>query len=577
MRLFSKLRYPEWSLKRKLFGYMLLLVALLLIALLTGLFLLDRFDNTKRNTYEQLELQMDVFEKDISTYFDHLAATGVRLSEDMSLLLDNYLAGEGISFSDIADSKDHIYEIQSAMFDPLRTKLLQENCSGAFVLLNTTLNTSLPDADRSRAGLYLQTSGYETANQDIVLYRGLSEIRKHDNLLLHNKWRMEFHTDSFPDYDSIISESALPIYTSYRITDLFVLPGTSDKAILLVVPIFGADETFYGLCGFEISNSFFQTYHAQPTTIAHPTFLLSSESSNSIDAANSLSCGSTEGYYRTPSGILQKKSEGNGLFSFTGDTLPYIGITRSIHLAPDNEAFTLSVLIQKSDFDIAVRKNTLQNILLWSLVLFFVITCCIYFSEKFLSPVLKGLEQIKNNRHTEVSSSVPEINDLFAFLADKDNVHEQELQLLMEEKQAAQKEKERLQAECQDAQDMYEAAQSKYEAAQNKFEAAQNKYEAAQTEISRLAYSRKQEVDPDNYNQFLQGIDTLTPTERKIFDYYLAGKTVKEIIEIACIKESTLRYHNQNIYGKLNVNSLKQLLRYATLMQQECNDSTNTH
>ena len=117
---------------------------------------------------------MDVFEKDISTYFDHLAATGVRLSEDMSLLLDNYLAGEGISFSDIADSKDHIYEIQSAMFDPLRTKLLQENCSGAFVLLNTTLNTSLPDADRSRAGLYLQTSGYESANQDIVLYRGLS-------------------------------------------------------------------------------------------------------------------------------------------------------------------------------------------------------------------------------------------------------------------------------------------------------------------------------------------------------------------------------------------------------------------
>ena len=577
MRLFTKLRYPEWSLKRKLFGYMLLLVALLLIALLTGLFLLGRFDNTKKNTYEQLELQMDVFEKDIATYFDHLAATGIHLSEDMSLLLDDYLAKEEISFSDIADSKDHIYTIQSAMFEPLSIKLLQENCSGAFVLLNTTLNTSLPDADRSRAGLYLQTSGYETANQDIVLYRGLSEIRKHNNILLHNKWRMEFHTDFFPDYDTIVSESALPIHTSYRITDLFVLPGTSDKAILLVVPMFGADETFYGLCGFEISNSFFQTYHAQPTTITHPTFLFTSESGNNIDAANSLSCGSAEGYYRTPGGILKGKSEGKGLLTFTGDTLPYIGITRSIRLTPNNDNYTLSVLMQKTDFDTAVQKNALQNILLWSLILFFVVTCCIYFSEKFLSPILKGLEQIKNNRHTEVLSSVPEINDLFAFLAGKDTEHEKELQLLKEEKQAAQEEKKRLQAEYQDAQDKYEAAQNKYEAAQNKYEAAQNKYEAAQTEISRLAYSRKQEVDPDNYKQFLQGIDTLTPTERKIFEYYLSGKTVKEIIEIAGIKESTLRYHNQNIYSKLNVNSLKQLLRYAALMQQEQNKSTNTH
>ena len=118
------------------------------------------------------------------------------------------------------------------------------------------------------------------------------------------------------------------------------------------------------------------------------------------------------------------------------------------------------------------------------------------------------------------------------------------------EKQKAQKEKERLQKE---------------------YENAQYKYETAQTEIARLAYSRKQEIDPDDYNQFLVGIDTLTPTERKIFEYYLEGKTVKEIITIAGIKESTLRYHNQNIYGKLGVNSLKQLLRYATLKQQQDN------
>ena len=75
--------------------------------------------------------------------------------------------------------------------------------------------------------------------------------------------------------------------------------------------------------------------------------------------------------------------------------------------------------------------------------------------------------------------------------------------------------------------------------------------------------------DPADYRQFLHGIETLTPTERKIFDYYLTGKNVKDILALAAIKESTLRFHNKNIYSKLGVNSLKQLLRYAALMQQD--------
>ena len=45
--------------------------------------------------------------------------------------------------------------------------------------------------------------------------------------------------------------------------------------------------------------------------------------------------------------------------------------------------------------------------------------------------------------------------------------------------------------------------------------------------------------------------------------------TIKDIQDAAGIKESTIRYHNRNIYSKLGVNSLKQLLRYAALMNQD--------
>lgn len=55
-----------WSLKHKLFGYMLLLALLLLSAVMAGLFLLGHMNSTEKNTFQALDLQLELFEK-IST------------------------------------------------------------------------------------------------------------------------------------------------------------------------------------------------------------------------------------------------------------------------------------------------------------------------------------------------------------------------------------------------------------------------------------------------------------------------------------------------------------------------------
>ena len=144
------------------------------------------------------------------------------------------------------------------------------------------------------------------------------------------------------------------------------------------------------------------------------------------------------------------------------------------------------------------------------------------------------------------------IEDLFAFLAEQDREHEAALSALNQERLEAESRQERL---------------------QSKLEQTSSDLGSAQAEIARLAYSRKQEIDPDDFQYFLEGISQLTPTERKVFDLYLKGKNAKEIIAILGVTENTLKFHNKNIYNKLGVSSRKQLLRYATLMkQQEEND-----
>lgn len=59
---------------------------------------------------------------------------------------------------------------------------------------------------------------------------------------------------------------------------------------------------------------------------------------------------------------------------------------------------------------------------------------------------------------------------------------------------------------------------------------------------------------------YLAGVEKLTPTERIIYDAYIARTTTKEIMEQLNITENTLKFHNKNIYGKLGVSSRKELL-----------------
>jgi len=60
--------------------------------------------------------------------------------------------------------------------------------------------------------------------------------------------------------------------------------------------------------------------------------------------------------------------------------------------------------------------------------------------------------------------------------------------------------------------------------------------------------------------RFELGVLSLTRTERAIFQFYLEGKSTKEVLAALDIKENTLKYHNKNLYSKLGVSSRKELL-----------------
>ena len=289
------------SMSSRLLWPCLLLAALLLLTFGAALFLFASLHNTKKDTTRSLEIQYSVFQNDMERYFDQLAVMGVNLSEDMGALVDRQLASREMTFDQLNDSPEVLNALEEEMIEPLCRSLRRTSCSGAFVLLDATVNTRMEGAGYSRAGLYVQKGGADTPTVPLLLYRGSADVGKTHSVMPHRKWRMEFQTDQFPDYDRWMTPSSTPLYQAYTLTERFSLPGTSEEVQLFLLPLRGRDGTMYGLCGFEISQSFFKQNFAQPTGFDHLICLLAPADSG-LNASAALSSGTTGGYFHAPPG-----------------------------------------------------------------------------------------------------------------------------------------------------------------------------------------------------------------------------------------------------------------------------------
>ena len=85
-----------------------------------------------------------------------------------------------------------------------------------------------------------------------------------------------------------------------------------------------------------------------------------------------------------------------------------------------------------------------------------------------------------------------------------------------------------------------------------------NAAQDSETSDSQILMNPDEKIEQQH--QFIDNLTTLTKTERIIFDLYISGKTTKEILHTMNITENTLKFHNKNIYSKLNVASRKQLI-----------------
>ena len=291
------------KMRDSLFGYMMILTIVIVIVIGFGMLIMGTFTKSQDIIENTLGLQIEVFEKEISAQNEKLAIHSLSLSDGSAQIIDNYLKISGIDFEDINGSAQHISALQSALLSLAESELTKTENSGIFIVLDATVNKDVDNSQYSKTGLYVQKGAGNLSNNTLLLFRGDSSIGKEKGIMPHRKWQLEFDSRVFKAFDkNLASDVNVPLEKSYSFTDVKEIPGTSEKASLITIPI-RLDGKNIGVCGYEVSHSSFKAQHAQGSTLERLMCIWTPDN-KTIDPSNALVCGTRDGYYLPPSETL---------------------------------------------------------------------------------------------------------------------------------------------------------------------------------------------------------------------------------------------------------------------------------
>ena len=438
-------------------------------------------------------------------------------------------------FDHLKNNAEALSALQGALYDTVYLNMQLAPSSGAFYILDTTVNSRSEEPLYNGIYLkYINLYSESTVNNDIALYRGSFATAKGGNLTFHSGWSNEMRTDFFDACDTAFGDG-----THYILSPAVELPDTWERARYVYVPIRDQKDAIIGVCGFEINDMYFQlSKKTNDDKLGQLIGALVDEKQGEI------TCQFNSGRYNTVDSGSVKIFEKNGNAVFDFGTEKCIGKTKSVILGEDT--FTAALMITEAQFDALVQRGQIKTVGIIFAVVLIMFAYCLFMSRKYVAPILKKIEQLRSSEDDGEQLRITEIDDLFTYFEERSTVYEEQLKKLQSAKEAAEEEVLRTRKE---------------------YEAALEKFELTQSEIIHLSDENKNEIVLEDYEFFLCNLKTLTPKEMRIYELYVEGKTTAEIAAITGIKENTMKYHNKNIYSKLGVSSRKQFLRFAALKQ----------
>ncbi|MGN0372753.1 MAG: helix-turn-helix transcriptional regulator [Enterocloster sp.] len=499
------------SMRRRLGLYWLCMALAVFAVLVMILSVTGMFSVSARKLKESLALQQQNAVTSLTGQMDALTAQCLTLSRQATRELTDTLMAHGKTFSQLNNDQALIEELETLFYPMLYTTLKSSACSGVFLILDATCNTAAPEAEHSRMGVYLRysdLSSVNTANKHLIYFRGVPGVARKEKVQMHNRWNLEFDIERIPGYDEIINADAGRLADHVLWTERIKLTDTWEDVFLLCVPVKGNDGVIRGICGVEISELYFRL--ANPA-VAGPygdmLIALAPMGENTL-YLNRAVYGISEDMLLESDRELSVK-EGKYYNTYSSRNKSYLGLHQLLP-AKSGEGRQLAAVTLMSEGRYRKAAAGERMLFIIGSIIFLMVMYLLSWvlSLRFASPITRLLEAVRQEEPQEEQrsgiSEIDELVDYFRFKVQNQNANEGELPPDIEEL----------------------------------------------------------------FQSFTERVNTLTPTERTVLQYFIEGCTIEEIASKTFISVNTAKKHNTNLNRKLCITSREELSLYIDLFRR---------
>ena len=439
---------------------------------------------------------------------DALTARGIELSETVSGELEGFLARRNLPFDALNDDPALIAELEKNLIPALKTAMEGSTCSGVYFCLDATANTSLPDAENHRMGVYLRYSSLRSIppSGNTAYFRGTVDAARESGLQLHNRWNPELNITLIPGYRQVMAWTGERLSGGCLWTERVPLLDTWENVTLLCVPVRDGSGTVRGICGMELSDLYFSLSHSVVSSSYGSFIMLLAPINGDTLLLDKAMLGSMEGTDLSASGEMRIRS-GRDYDTFIWNDTTYLGKYQVIpgRLA-DGYPLAAVTLIPESGYRHRAQTARIGWILGSLGFLAGMLVLAAALSRRFATPIAQGFAAARSQAQDWQPTGIREIDELTAYFH------------------------------------------------------------------SRLRESQPEDALPrqveDLVSKLIDRAKGLTSSERVILRYYAEGYTVKDIPGLLFISVGTVKGHNSHIYSKLGVDSYDALKAYLDILKR---------
>ncbi len=517
----------QYSLQGRLLLYFSLLIFIIFTCAAAVFLAFDMADVTQKRISKSLDDYLATYEKSVSQQFSNLAAYSLQMRNSVDKIFHETLKNNNLSFKDLENNREALALVFKSANETVKTSLYISKASGAYFVLDTTVNTSLPGSQTSRSGIYfkiMNISSPNDANPTVYLFRGIPQLAVENGFELHSSWDLELNISPYTTaFASLRASTADLRPSSFTFTVPHQLQRGWEKVILFGAPLVSRDGTFYGACGFEINELLYNLLHMHiKPSLPHVTGLVAGQSVD--DKGQDLLTVYTHFANGDPYSFEGKVKEftierGEFYDTYSNETKEFIGKKLAIRIFPHD------FLQENAQWHVvAMMPKAVADKMIWfyyAKIICFIVLCigiafglAYYFARRYSSPIVAILSEIQSGKN--IKSNIVEFSELIEYFKDKEK--KLRLKLESEEQNLPQEKRDLL------------------------------------------------HVDISAYNLFITQLETLTKSERAVFELYTQGYSAQAVADELHVSINTIRTHNRNIYSKLYVSSYKEMMVYIKMM-----------